>query len=302
MTTPLLDTDARSKLRISFEFFPPKSPDGETGLIETARELASFQPDFVSVTYGAGGSTKEPSLRTVDRLIHEAGIADTAAHLTCVGASREDVDRVVDQFVDCGVQRFVALRGDGDGGVGSPYQPHPGGYINAADLVSGLRKKGDFDISVSAYPEKHPQSADVDADIDMLKRKVDNGAARAITQFFFDNDDFERYLNNVRAAGITIPILPGILPVHNLSQVSKFAGMCGARIPDRLRETLGPLDDRPDERTRVATMLAAQQVADLFERGVHEFHFYTMNRSTMVGAVCDLVGFQRHSVPVRQTA
>ncbi|MFC3075589.1 methylenetetrahydrofolate reductase [NAD(P)H] [Shinella pollutisoli] len=279
-------------LRLSFEFFPPKTAEAEGQLWETAAALAAYRPEFLSVTYGAGGSTKAPTLATVRHLIQTMRLP-AAAHLTCVGATKAEVNAVVADFQAVGVRHFVALRGDPPGGVGTPYRPHPGGYANAAELVAGLSAIADFEISVSAYPEKHPQSPDVAADIDMLKRKVDAGATRALTQFFFDNDHYERYRDRVRAAGIAIPIVPGILPVHNLAQVQKFAGLCGATVPAWLASRLAPVDDRPQERMAVAVDLAARQVEDLVARGVGEFHFYTMNRATLVSAVCDRVGFAK---------
>jgi methylenetetrahydrofolate reductase (NADPH) len=286
-------TDARSRdIGISFEFFPPKSEEMEGQLWQTVGELQEWEPDFVSVTYGAGGTTKAPTLSTVSRFLAETPLA-TASHLTCVGATKAEVDAVVADFRAAGVRHFVALRGDPPEGVGTAYRPFPGGYANAAELVAGLRGIADFEVSVSAYPEKHPQSPDVAADIDMLKRKVDAGATRALTQFFFENDDFERYLERVRKAGITIPVVPGILPVHNLAQVQKFAGMCGASVPGWLAERLAPVDDRPQERAAVAVELAIRQVEDLVARGVSEFHFYTMNRAALVSAVCDGAGFAR---------
>ncbi|MCT7663682.1 methylenetetrahydrofolate reductase [NAD(P)H] [Shinella kummerowiae] len=288
---PATASFSRKDIRLSFEFFPPKSAEAEGQLWETAVALSAYAPGFMSVTYGAGGSTKAPTLATVRQLL-KMGLP-AASHLTCVGASKEEVHAVVAEFQAVGVKHFVALRGDPPGGVGSAYQPHPDGYANAAELTAGLHGLADFEISVSAYPEKHPQSADVAADIDMLKRKVDAGATRALTQFFFENDDFERYLERVRKAGITIPVVPGILPVHNLAQVQKFAGLCGASVPGWLADRLGPVDDRPQERAAVAVELAIRQVSDLIARGISEFHFYTMNRATMVSAVCDGVGFAR---------
>lgn len=279
-------------IRFSFEYFPPKNDEMEAQLFQTVTALSVFAPAFVTVTYGAGGSTKARSLTTVKRMIGEMAIGNTAAHLTCVGAPKADVDAVVDEFVACGVRHFVALRGDPQGGIGRVYEPFPGGYENAADLVKALRARGDFEISVSAYPEKHPESSDVAADIDMLKRKVDNGATRALTQFFFDNDDFERYLERVRRAGIGIPVVPGILPINNLAQVQKFAGLCGARVPESLISRLGPLNDRPEERFREAAHIAAEQIADLVRRGVNDFHLYTMNRPQLVTAVCGLIGYE----------
>ncbi|WLR91176.1 methylenetetrahydrofolate reductase [NAD(P)H] [Shinella zoogloeoides] len=284
-------TRAHKDIRLSFEFFPPKSAEAEGQLWETAAQLSAYEPGFMSVTYGAGGSTKAPTLATVRHLL-KMGLP-AASHLTCVGATKEEVHAVVAEFQAVGVHHFVALRGDPPGGVGAAYQPHPGGYANAAELTAGLRALADVEVSVSAYPEKHPQSPDVAADIDMLKRKVDAGATRALTQFFFENDDFERYLERVRKAGITIPIVPGILPVHNLAQVQKFADLCGASVPGWLAERLGPFEDRPQERAAVAVDLAIRQVNDLIARGISEFHFYTMNRAAMVSAVCDGVGFAK---------
>ena len=277
------------RLRYSFEFFPPKSEDMADQLWKTVDELSLWDPDFVSVTYGAGGTTREPTLSTVRRLIGETPLR-TASHLTCVGATKEEVHQVVEQFRAVGVKHFVALRGDPQDGMGTAYQPHPGGYANAAELVAGLRELGDFEISVSAYPEKHPESPDEAADIDMLKRKVDNGACRALTQFFFDNDVFERYLERVRAAGISIPIVPGIMPIQNLNQLKRFASMCGATIPGFLDKRFAGLDEQPQARAEVAAEVAAEQIEDLAGRGVLDFHLYTMNRSALVAATLGNLG------------
>ncbi|WP_455271054.1 methylenetetrahydrofolate reductase [NAD(P)H] [Rhizobium herbae] len=283
----------RGNLRLSFEYFPPKNDEMEAQLFQTVAALSAFDPAFVTMTYGAGGSTKARSLTAVRRMIHDEGIANTAAHLTCVGATKAEVDAVVAEFIDNGVHHFVALRGDPQGGIGVRYEPFPDGYENGAALVAAIRAKGDFEISVSAYPEKHPESPDVDADIDMLKRKVDNGATRALTQFFFDNNDFERYLERVRRAGINIPIVPGIMPITNLAGITKFAGLCGAKVPEAIVTRLVHLDESPEERFKEATHIAAEQIVDLARRGLRDFHIYTMNRSPLVEAVCDLVGFER---------
>ncbi len=277
--------------KLSFEFFPPRSEEAEQQLGETIDTLAAYRPDFVSVTYGAGGSTRGPTLATISRILSDTALP-AAAHLTCVGATKAEVRAVVDEFRAAGVRHFVALRGDPAGGIGAAYEPTPGGYANAAELVAGLKAIADFEISVSAYPEKHPESHDVAADIDMLKRKVDAGATRALTQFFFDNDLYARYRDRVRAAGIEIPIVPGILPVHNLGQVQKFAGLCGASVPQWLADRLEPLADRAEERAVVAVELAARQVDGLIALGVDEFHFYTMNRSALVTSVLDRVGLR----------
>ncbi|TCL74963.1 methylenetetrahydrofolate reductase [NAD(P)H] [Rhizobium sp. BK251] len=288
----LKGVNGRGDIRVSFEFFPPKSEEMEAQLWSTVADLQAWDPDFVSVTYGAGGSTKAPTLTTVGRLIAETPLA-TASHLTCVGATREDTHRVVEELCATGVRHFVALRGDPAGGVGTAYQPHPGGYANAAELVAGLRDLGDFEISVSAYPEKHPESRDTAADIDMLKAKADSGATRALTQFFFDNDTFERYHDRVRASGISIPVVPGIMPIQNLTQLKRFAGACGASIPGWLDERFAGLDDMPEERAKVAADVAAEQIEDLARRGVHEFHLYTMNRAPLVSAVLERLGLER---------
>jgi 5,10-methylenetetrahydrofolate reductase, prokaryotic form len=280
------------QLRFSFEFFPPKSAEAEAQLWSCIDELSSWQPEFVSVTYGAGGSTQAPTLTTVRRLIAETPLP-TASHLTCVGATKEEVRDVVRTFQAAGVRHFVALRGDPSNGIGTAYRPHEGGFANAAELVAGLREMGDFEISVSAYPEKHPESPDVAADIDMLKRKVDNGADRALTQFFFDNDLFEHYLDRVRAAGISIPIVPGIMPIQNLSQLKRFASACGASVPAWLDNRFDGLDDKPQARVRVAAEVAAEQIADLRRRGIGEFHLYTMNKAPLVSSVLSLLGVDR---------
>ena len=279
------------RMNVSFEFFPPKTGDMESQLWESISRLAPYRPDFVSVTYGAGGTTRQPTLNTVRRILDQTDLAP-AAHLTCVGATREQVDEVVREFAGAGVRHFVALRGDPAGGIGSAYAPHPGGYANGADLVGGLRAISDFEVSVSAYPEKHPESPDFATDIDLLKRKVDNGATRAITQFFFDNDTYERYVERVRRAGIYVPIVPGILPVHSFPQVARFAGMCGATVPSWLGERFDGLENDAQTRAMVAAAVAADQVMDLVERGVHDFHFYTMNRAQLVYAICHLLGLR----------
>lgn len=283
--------DLGDSIRVSFEFFPPKTDDMETRLWETVTRLQPLHPHFVSVTYGAGGSTRERTARTVARIIRETSLAP-AAHLTCIDASREEVDAVIRQFVELGVTRFVALRGDPAAGAGTGYRPHPDGYANGAEMVAALRRQGDFDISVSAYPEKHPESPDFATDIDMLKRKVDNGATRAITQFFFDNDVYERYVERVRRAGIYIPIVPGILPVHNIGQVVNFSARAGAHVPLWLRERFAGLENDPHTHALVAAAVAAEQVHDLVERGVSDFHFYTMNRSDLAFAVCHMIGIR----------
>lgn len=290
--SPRSSADALSeRIKVSFEFFPPKNDNMENQLWESISRLAPFQPDFVSVTYGAGGSTKQPTLNTITRIAQETEL-EPAAHLTCVGSDRASVDAVAHEFQAVGVKHFVALRGDPPEGVGAAYEPHPQGYANGAELVAGLRALDDFEISVSAYPERHPESPDFATDIDMLKRKVDAGATRAITQFFFDNDIYERYVERVRRAGIYIPIVPGILPVHNFSQVARFAKLCGASTPDWLARRFDGLENDPETRALVAAAIAADQVTDLVERGIDDFHFYTMNRAQLVYAICHLLGLR----------
>jgi len=285
------DTDSAPPIRVSFEFFPPKTAEMEKTLWEAIARLAPLQPNFVSVTYGAGGSTRERTHATVKRILAETMLTP-AAHLTCVAATRAQVDAVIEAYAEAGVRHIVALRGDPPGGIGERYVPHPGGYRNAADLVAGIKRIADLEVSVSAYPEKHPDSADMAADLDMLKAKVDAGASRAITQFFFGNDLYFRYLDRVRAAGIDIPIVPGILPVQNFKQTRNFAARAGASVPDWLAARFGGLDDDPATRKLIAAAVAAEQVLDLADQGVSDFHFYTMNRADLVYAICHLLGLR----------
>lgn len=277
--------------RVSFEFFPPKTEKMEEALWNSIRRLEPMDPQFVSVTYGAGGSTRERTHSTVARVEKETGLTP-AAHLTCVAATREEIDEVVRDYAAAGIRHIVALRGDAPEGPGTPYKPHPGGYRNAADLVDGIRKIGGFEISVAAYPEKHPDSASVEADLDMLQAKVDAGADRAITQFFFDNDHYFRYLDRVRARGIEVSVVPGILPVQNFKQAKTFAERCGASIPRWLAARFDGLDEDPTTRKLIAVAVAAEQVIDLVDRGVTDFHFYTMNRADLVYAICHLLGLR----------
>jgi methylenetetrahydrofolate reductase (NADPH) len=279
------------RIRVSFEFFPSKTAEMETTLWEAVGRLAPLAPDFVSVTYGAGGSTRERTHSTVRRILAETALTP-AAHLTCVAATREEIDAVIHAYRDAGVRHIVALRGDPTEGVAAKYAPHPGGYRNGADLVAGIKRIADLEVSVSAYPEKHPDSPSVEADIDMLKAKVDAGASRAMTQFFFENDCYFRYLDRVRARGIDIPIVPGILPVQNFKQTRNFAARCGASVPAWLAQRFDGLDDDAATRRLIAAAVAAEQVLDLVKRGVSEFHFYTMNRADLVFAICHLLGLR----------
>ncbi len=285
----LLGSD--SDLRVSFEFFPPKTEAMEETLWKSIERLAPLGPSFVSVTYGAGGSTRERTHATVSRILKETPLTP-AAHLTCVAATRDEVDEVVRAYREAGVRHIVALRGDPAGGIGTAFAAHPGGYASSADLVGGIKALGDFEVSVGVYPEKHPESASLDADIEMLKRKVDAGADRAITQFFFDNDRFEAYVEKVRAAGLDIPVVPGIVPVHNFTQVARFAERAGASVPAWLARRFEGLDDDAPTRQLVASAVTAEQVLDLVDRGVADFHFYTMNRADLVYAICHLLGMR----------
>ncbi len=281
--------DSRPPHQVSFEFFPPKTDAMEERFWDSVHKLAPLHPRFVSVTYGAGGSTRERTLRMVSQVKSTTGV-DAAAHLTCVGASREEVDAVVRGYKDAGISRIVALRGDPAEGIGQPFTPHPEGYTSAADLVAGIRRIGDFDISVAAYPEKHPQSPDWDAEIDNLKRKFDAGATRAITQMFFENDDYFRFIDRARAAGITQSIVPGIQPIHSFKQISGFAARSGASIPNWIAERFAGLDDEPETHALVASAVAAEQVLELVDEGITEFHFFTLNRSNLVLALARLLG------------
>jgi methylenetetrahydrofolate reductase (NADPH) len=290
--TPPEASRAPKSPRISFEFFPPKTEEMERSLWETITRLAPLTPNFVSVTYGAGGSTRERTHSTIARILKETALTP-AAHLTCVGASRADIDEVVARYHEIGVRHIVALRGDPATGIGTPYAAHPDGYQTSAALVAGIKKRyPDIEVSVSAYPEKHPESADFDADIDMLKAKVDAGADRAITQVFFDNDLYLRYLDRVRARGIDIPVVPGIMPMHNFKQARGFVTRTGTSVPDWLAEKFEGLDDDPDTRKLVAATVVAGQVQKLAKRGVDTFHFYTMNRADLVFAISHLLGIR----------
>jgi methylenetetrahydrofolate reductase (NADPH) len=276
---------------VSFEFFPPKTEAMDETLWRSIRRLEPLNPNFISVTYGAGGSTRERTHAIVARILKETCLTP-AAHLTCVDATREEVNAVIKEYWDIGVRHIVALRGDPAGGVDRLYTPTPGGYINAADLTAGIKAIAPFEVSVACYPEKHPESPSVDADIDMLWAKIDAGAIRAITQFFFDNEVFFRYLDRVRARGITIPIVPGIIPIHNFRQVSGFALKSGTSVPDWLGHRFDGLDNDQETRHLVAAAVAAEQVMGLADQGITEFHFYTLNRADLVYAICHLLGLR----------
>jgi methylenetetrahydrofolate reductase (NADPH) len=280
------------RIGVSFEFFPPSSEDMEKILWESIKRLEPLAPKFVSVTYGAGGSTRERTHATVKRILNETTLMP-AAHLTCVAATREEVDQIVRNYHDIGVRHIVALRGDALAGAGTRYAPPPGGYQNAAELVAGIKRRfSDIEVSVSAYPEKHPDSRTVEEDIDMLKAKVDAGATRAMTQFFFENDHYFRYLDRVRKRGIDIPIVPGLIPVQNFKAMTTFAARAGASVPAWLAERFQGLEADPTSRKMIAAAVAAEQAIDLVDRGVTDFHFYTMNRADLVYAICHLLGLR----------
>ena len=280
-----------SKISVSFEFFPPKSEKMEQQLWTSVKRLEPLAPSFVSVTYGAGGSTRERTHSTVSRIIQETQLKP-AAHLTCVDASKEEVNDVIRGYWSAGVRHIVGLRGDPASGVGGRYVPHPAGYQTTADLVRAIREIGDFEVSVSAYPERHPESPSWDVEMDVLKAKVDAGATRAITQFFFDNENYLHYVERVRAAGIKIPIVPGIVPVTSFKGISGFAKKTGASVPEWLAHRFEGLDDDPKTRELVAAAVAAEQVMSLADEGVQDFHFYTMNKADLVYAICHVLGLR----------
>ncbi len=275
-------------ISVSFEFFPPETEKASATLWSSVQRLAPLNPSYVSVTYGAGGTTRERTHNTVSRIRNETPLTP-AAHLTCVGATRDEVDAVARQYWAAGVHHIVALRGDPPKGA-NRYEPHAAGYAYAADLVAGLKKVANFEISVAAYPEPHPEAANAEADLDNLKRKIDAGATQAITQFFFNIDTYLRFLERARAAGITVPIIPGILPVTNFKRVAEFSKRCGAEIPTWMAELFDGLDEEPEARKLVAASLAAEQCRALSANGVNQFHFYTMNRADLCFAICHMLG------------
>jgi methylenetetrahydrofolate reductase (NADPH) len=297
--TRLMSPNAMGPLSVSFEFFPPKTEKMAENLWSAMERLRPLRPSFVSVTYGAGGSTRQRTHDTVTRIQDEGGLP-CAAHLTCVGAAREEVNEVARSYWQAGVRHLVALRGDPPEGEEN-FQNHPDGYHNAAELVAGLRAVADFEISVAAYPEMHPNSPSSQADLDNLKRKIDAGANRAITQFFFDADTYLRFLERARAAGIWVPIVPGILPVSNFVQASRIAKACGAAMPAWMAHVFEGLEEDAETRRMVAVTVAAEQCRKLQSAGVTDFHFYTLNRADLTYAICHIMGLRPQSAPVEGT-
>ena len=275
--------------RVSFEFFPPKTPEAETSLWKTVERLAPLNPEFVSVTYGADGSTRERTHQVIESILTKTELKPVP-HLTCVGAPRDEIDTIADDYWSMGVRQIVALRGDPEGGAEADYQPHPNGYAYASDLVEGLLAKHPFELFVAAYPETHPQAISADTDLDNLKRKVDAGGHRAITQFFFDNAIFLRFRDRVAAANINVELIPGILPVTNFNTLVRFADACGASIPATLKTLFEGLDEDPSTRQLIAAHAAVSQAEDLGREGVNDFHFYTLNRADLSFAVCHALG------------
>jgi len=282
------------RLNVSFEFSPPKTPEAETSLWEAIRRLEPLNPEFVSVTYGAGGSTRERTHRTVMRMLKETTLKP-AAHLTCVDASRAEVDEVIQDYWDAGIRHIVALRGDPPGQIGGAYQPRADGYANATELARGITAIAPFEISIGVYPQVHPESPSIEHDISVLKAKIDAGATRAISNFFFDIDGFLRYVDRVRAAGVTIPVIPGIMPVSNFKGLRKMADANGVGLPDWLGNLFEGLDKDPETRRLISCSIATEMCAKLEEQGFRDFHFYTLNRADLVYAICRVLG-------VRETA
>ena len=282
-------------LSISFEFSPPKTPEREESLWACIRRLEPLNPGFVSVTYGAGGSTRDRTHRTVLRILDETPLK-AAAHLTCVNASRDEVDEVIQSYWDGGIRHIVALRGDPPGSIGGVYEPRADGYANATELTAAITRIAPFEVSVSLYPQKHPESASLAHDIDVLKAKVDAGATRAITQFFFDMDGFLRFVDQVRKAGVTIPIVPGIMPVTNYKGLVKMAVPIGIELPGWLGNLFDGLDKDAETRRLIACSVAAEMCAKLEEEGFSDFHFYTLNRADLVYAICRVLGVREAEI------
>ncbi len=284
----------RQRLKVSFEFSPPKTPEAEESLWQAIRRLEPLGPEFVSVTYGAGGSTRERTHRTVLRMLNETALKP-AAHLTCVDASRAEVDAVIADYWRAGIRHIVALRGDPPGQIGGAYAPRDDGYANATELSAGIAAVAPFEVSVGLYPQVHPESPSAAHDIEVLKAKIDAGATRAITQFFFDVDGFLRFIEAVRKAGVTIPISAGIMPVTNFKGLKKMAAPCRIALPDWLGNLFEGLDKDPETRRLIAGSVAAEMCARLEEEGFDDFHFYTLNRADLVYAICRVLGVREET-------
>ncbi len=297
---PPLFAGDMGEVAVSFEFFPPRTPQMEERLWQAIKVLEPLAPRFVSVTYGAGGSTRERTHRTVRRILEETSLTP-AAHLTCVNATRDEIDAIVRDYWQAGVRHIVALRGDPPD-PGSGYRPTPGGYANAAELVAGIRGIADFEISVAAYPECHPDSPSLVADLDNLKRKIDAGATRAITQFFFEPEVYFRFLDHIRSYGIGVEITPGILPVTNVAQLKRFAATCGTGVPGWMSDLFEGLDERPETRALVAATVAGELCRRLYAGGVRSFHFYTLNRAELSYAICHMLGLRPRKVAAELVA
>jgi methylenetetrahydrofolate reductase (NADPH) len=286
---------------VSFEFSPPKTPEAEESLWQAIRRLEPLSPTFVSVTYGAGGSTRDRTHRTVLRMLRETKLKP-AAHLTCVEASRDDVDEVIRDYWEAGVRHIVALRGDPPGQIGGRYTPRPDGYNNATELTRAIRGLAPFEVSVGLYPQIHPESPSLEHDIEVLKAKIDAGATRAITQFFFDVDGFLRFMDKVRKAGVTVPISPGIMPVSNFNGLKKMAGPIGIKLPDWLGNLFEGLDKDPETRRLIAGSVATEMCAKLVEDGFADFHFYTLNRADLTYAICRVLGVRESEASAAEEA
>jgi methylenetetrahydrofolate reductase (NADPH) len=286
---------------VSFEFSPPKTPEAEAALWEAIGRLAPLKPSFVSVTYGAGGSTRDRTHRTVLRMVEETELKP-AAHLTCVEASRPEVDEVIRDYWNAGIRHIVALRGDPPGQIGGAYTPRADGYNNATELTAAIRAVGDFEVSVGLYPHVHPESPGIEHDINVLKAKVDAGATRAITQFFFDIDGFLRFMDRVRKAGITIPVSPGIMPVTNYKSLKRMAGPIGIELPLWLANLFEGLENDPETRRLIAASVASEMCARLAEEGFADFHFYTLNRADLTYAICRVLGVRETPNQAKEAA
>lgn len=286
---------------VSFEFSPPKTPEAEASLWEAIRRLEPLNPSFVSVTYGAGGSTRDRTHRTVVRMLKETSLKP-AAHLTCVEASKAEVDEVVQAYWDAGIRHIVALRGDPPGNIGGVYVPRADGYLNATELTAGIKAVAPFEVSVSLYPQIHPESPSIDHDIDVLKAKIDAGATRAITQFFYDIDAYLFFMDKLRKAGVTIPVSPGIMPVSNYKGLKKMAGPVGIPLPAWLANLFEGLDKDPETRKLIACSVATEMCVRLAEEGYSDFHFYTLNRADLVYAICRVLGVRESDPPSVEVA